>query len=117
MFLTETGLDSKTGNAVLNESAPPNLCQKHGKNKKGGGVCALFRDNIATHMPSLWAFSSFEYVSLKMELKRFHFRLSGRWRVLQPLLSGSILNDWCVLWITEVLNPIQLVFFFLDNSH
>uniref|UniRef100_A0A3B3Z911 Uncharacterized protein n=1 Tax=Periophthalmus magnuspinnatus TaxID=409849 RepID=A0A3B3Z911_9GOBI len=32
----------------------------------GGGVCALFRDNLVTHSLSFWVFSSFEYVSFKI---------------------------------------------------
>uniref|UniRef100_A0A3B3HFB5 Reverse transcriptase domain-containing protein n=1 Tax=Oryzias latipes TaxID=8090 RepID=A0A3B3HFB5_ORYLA len=72
MFLTETWLDKNTGNIVLVESTPPNY--KHEseirENKKGGGVSALFRDNIATRRLSFGVFSSFEYVSFKIELKQ-----------------------------------------------
>lgn len=72
MFLTETWLDTDTGNAVLIESSPPNYTfeSETRKNLRGGGVCAIFRDNIVTNKVSLGVFSSFEYVSFKMELKQ-----------------------------------------------
>lgn len=71
MFLTETWLDSRTGNTVLIESTPPNFkfLSETRKNKKGGGVCTFFRDNIVTHRQSFGVFSSFEYVAFKMEIK------------------------------------------------
>lgn len=72
MFLTETWLDKNTGNVVLTESAPPNYKfeSETRENKKGGGVCAIFRDHMVMHRLSFGVFSSFEYVSFKMELKQ-----------------------------------------------
>ncbi|KAJ0036392.1 hypothetical protein NQD34_005069 [Periophthalmus magnuspinnatus] len=72
MFITKAWLDKNTGNAILVESTPPNFKfeSETQVNKKGGGVCAFFRDNLVTHRLSFGVFSSFEYVSFKMELKQ-----------------------------------------------
>ena len=72
MFLTETWLDKNTGNAVLIESSPPHYTfeSETRQNQRGGGICAIFKDNILTNRVSFGFFSSFEYVSFKMELKQ-----------------------------------------------
>uniref|UniRef100_A0A8C6WDV8 Reverse transcriptase domain-containing protein n=1 Tax=Neogobius melanostomus TaxID=47308 RepID=A0A8C6WDV8_9GOBI len=72
MFLTETWLDKNTGNAVLIECSPSNFnfVSETRQNQRGGGVCAIFRDNIVIHKLSFGVFVSFEYVSFKMEIKQ-----------------------------------------------
>lgn len=72
MFLTETWLDKNTGNAVLIEAAPPHYTfeSETRQNQRGGGVCSIYRENIVIRKLSLGAFSSFEYLSFKMELKQ-----------------------------------------------
>ncbi|KAJ0000682.1 hypothetical protein NQD34_005702 [Periophthalmus magnuspinnatus] len=43
--------------------------------KQKGWRCVCFRDNLVTHRLSFGVFSSFEYVSFKMELKQSPSRL------------------------------------------
>jgi len=70
--MTETWLDENTGNAVLIEASPPNFKfeSEIRENKKGGGIAAIFRDHFVSHRMSLGKFSSFEYVSFKIQQKQ-----------------------------------------------
>ena len=61
-----------TANAVLIECSPShfNFVSETRQNQRGGGVCAIFKDNILARKLSFGVFSSFEYVPFKIEIKQ-----------------------------------------------